>query len=736
MKKLNNSLSKTNIVIYISYFLIGLIVFSWFNSNQILLSGDFAWPLDFKKFFYLTNYIWDDSVNFGYQATRQLASISYSLYGLLFENIFGNTFTQHLFLYFSLIFSGVGTYLLLIQFRIGKLSAYISSFLYMFSPYALSSAWDVSQGANVFYFAFLPFGIYIMLSSLNKTYIDVIKASILLLLLPISFTFSNPVYFLMFIVTLSTVAFIYYFMLEDKKIIINYSIFTTFYIVLNSYWLLPFILSLGLEFSQSTNQAIGISDFYNLKLNSIDIYNAFNGSGVWIIFTTFMNDTYHDYSKLYFDGLFKFILFIPVIIALSLYSFIKNKKLYLISMTLFLISIFVLSALKTEGILYEIWIWMFGVDNYFSRAFRNLYGKFGSVHTLLIVFLVAISIDWLKNSKKSILYLLTILLLILYITFQAKPFFNGSIYRGEANAIPSEIVNIPNEYNELSLLLKNDNNSSDLKRIITLPFPKSYNHMFEWGKDSGFLGAEFAKWYLSKYDSLIYINFLNNFSERLPLLIKYNNKKEFIEFFQEFNIKGVVFHKDIFNDSIVKNNYLIMPKSETISYLLSSDFDLKIDNKFFSYYLLKDELFVPRIVVETKNIISYPTYKKINPTRYEVKVSDIGKDTLIKLSDKFSPMWKIYIKNNNKESSTMNSLFGYLFEEKRELKALHYTTNENNNIWNLSENIQGEFKIVIEYSAQKIVIISRLITIFLFLFAILLLIYNKLSNFNQKVKRI
>ena len=122
----------------------------FYGDGRVLMAGDFAWPLDFARFFELVFSTWDDSYAFGNSAPRQHASLLFSSFGYLLTQLnFNLAVIQIIFLSLSVIICLSGTVQLGRIFGWDEEQNIVFSLLYIFSSISLHY-WAPDHGLNIF----------------------------------------------------------------------------------------------------------------------------------------------------------------------------------------------------------------------------------------------------------------------------------------------------------------------------------------------------------------------------------------------------------------------------------------------------------------------------------------------------------------------------------------------------------------------------------------------------------
>jgi hypothetical protein len=484
------------------YFALAISVCTWFKSESFVLAGDFSWPVYFSNFFHYASYIWDSSVNFGYCASRQLSSFHpYATYGYLLESLIGpGPYVQVLAFYLSYAASGIGMFFLMRKIGIETAGAFIAGVLYMFSPYALAVAWVPAYGIIFPFYCFLPLNLYFFLQFLNHERKD--KKICYLVVSCFSYigvTFSNPAYLIVYMLICTCLGFFQLYNNESSiEKAVNIILYFLFFLLVNSFWIIPLLYDLHGQFSAASNQVASglISDLGTLKINSVSIISALRMTGIWVIGAEQWGDYYYDWHADASSNAYIFLtMSIPLLAFIRLLFITKHKDKYLFPMLLLLIVGIVLNSGYIAGGVLKIAADIFYYSTFVQRAFRSVFTKFGVILVIPLIYMSSSTLDiFLKrfSVKRQITFSSIIIFIFLFIT--AKPFFDGRIIKSEGNQLPSYSVKIPEEY----YTFKSFSNKKQIDaRYLALPIPNSYNQFLQWN-ESGYGGADFLRNFVDK----------------------------------------------------------------------------------------------------------------------------------------------------------------------------------------------------------------------------------------------
>lgn len=681
---------------------LALVVLGWFGHHRFILSGDLGWPQFFSKFFYWSSYVWDGSVNYGYAATRQVSSFHpYALYGWVIQKLLpSGAGVQPLFYYVSFAFSGYGMYLLAGELGLAPLGAVLAGFFYMFSPYAAVVVWVPAYGITFPFYCFLPLVLFFFLKYMRTQ--EVGKKALYVLATSLSYfgtSFSNPAFFLAFVLFIG--AFAVYLLFDEKRAfpevtsgVISYG---GLLVALNAFWIFPLLCNIAGEFSGATNQTAGlISDLETVKLCSVRVADALSMTGLWVLRAGQWGDYYYDWHNLLTRPSFIIGGFVVPFLAVLRCAMIKKypSRMVLLMIAIFLVGILLNSGYIAGGLLKPAADLIYSAS-FLQRAYRSVYLK---VAVFLVIPLVILAADALEIVSRRLWkggkMLLCALVMGLLLATNAKPFIDGTIIKSEGRHLPAARISIPDEYYDLEAY---DSARKLDARYLSLPIPVSYNQMLKW-RQGGYSGGDFLR------------NFLGR-----PLVFQHDGKKMtswLVDCINDphdgcrqllglLNIKYVFQHKDI--SPIGQDYYLVKRPFEP------AGLRTVMANRYFALYDNQDMTdFLPHIyaarstgmvwnVVEEfddfigpagrdirKAIYSYGDseqrsalesltrgvspagndgvpileYKKINPTKYRIRVHRATGTIPLVFSESFDPGWQSFLSGPRTYADSLAALPG------------------------------------------------------------------------------
>jgi len=459
-------------------------------------------------------------------------------------------------------------------------------------------------------------------------------------------SYSNPTFFIIFIIFTILVTILFLNTDQNKKQILRkYLVFLVCYILFNLFWILPFSANIQTEYEGASNEPAGlISDVETMELNSVSMLDAIRITGFWALQGEEAGDYYYDWhnsvkSPIYIC--FSFILIILILLQLFSINKKKQKKIVIFMMMVFIIGILLTSGFKTGEILENINKIIFS-SNFISRGFRNIFTKLGIFLVLPWSYLIASALDsFIKKISKIKKVAVILIFLLCYILIIGFPLINGEVIRKDGSFLPSLNVKIPEEYYSLK---KFDSSKKLDFRYISFPLPRSYGQSLRW-LDGGYNGADFIRTFLSR--PIIYQNSRNFVLEEIVKNIN-NNQKNIIELFSFLNIKYVLQHEDVYR--LVRDRYLTQKDIST------NEAKNILSNRYFKVSSLNILNYLPHIYTPKSIIIAdkYPGVlsRVVDQNDYQIRIA-------------------VYLKNTIKDDSKFN-IIGNVLQNFEDLPILEY----------------------------------------------------------------
>lgn len=515
-------------------FLISIIIYSWFNTGQIISnnSEEDLNILHSQKSAEYYSTVWYP-VGTGFKIAFYIPRYPvFAALGVL--EIAGiPAFLRQAFLLVVIMMVGMFSMYLLIRkgFYMGNPVAIIGSIFYFLNIYSLTQIWKRFLYHHMFAWAYLPLFILLWIK-----WISTRKLSWLVIFLISSlfftYAFGNPV----FLLTIWAPAFIFVLacLWTERKnrkqfilIIINSLVGLILWSVVNIWWLYP-TLSLGSSWTQQTGQTF-LGDFNSLQAVS----KSFPLNEILLLRQSWYLGHGNDWYDFYHNPLIYLIsIFILAIAVLGFLKLRKNHyRKYLAGVAL--IGLFI-SKGTNFPLGYVFYYFLFSTFP-MTVALRNSYEKFGLVWLLPYAIFFSYGTYWLfleiKNRYKKIVFIA--LALFLTCVVLVYPMWNGDIFP------PKHRVNVPQYYIEANNYLNQKSTSAFENRVFHIPFLETLEKLtYSWG----YVGEDPSA-NLFDFESVSQpsIPFYNTFYKILP---QYMMDKNFPHVLELLGVENVILHKD------------------------------------------------------------------------------------------------------------------------------------------------------------------------------------------------
>lgn len=580
--------------------LIGLLTLTWFRGNFIIDTLDFSFPYDRWMYFKRLFFIWNNSNSLGFLDSRIFANlIPYGLLVGLFEAIqIPLALGEFLFVFLCFSGAGISMYFFCIQLKLNKNVAFLAALFYLFNPFAFSFIWPL-RSLFILSYAFIPLALAHLLFLIQKK--ELLKKDIVihatLIFIALTSSFSNPAIFAIYLIPAVIFCGFYGIARQSTRSFVILFASVGLITLLSTFWLLPFLSSITVEYENASPKISGESDLKALELSSKTALDSYSMTGFWALTSSYRDDPYfpwHDRFDSLAGILLRYFVFLGVVLyaLLAKPSFIKYSLL-----TLTLGGIFFLTG--TKDLLPEIKIFLFDTIPGIIRAFRSLETKVSPI--LLLGMLPAAAAGLLLFSEKFGKKALFIILsgFTAYILYLGWPAIDGSIIYPGGNVTPSSRVKIPKYYEEARQWF--DTKDKNFK-LISVPISTVYLTAYDW--ENGFVGTNPDRYLFGK------TTLTNNTGENfiIPNTIANTLSEGKFGFEKIFRVAGLasikylVLHHDAKWDYIRDNKYWKNSTSEQLKLLAQSSDSVNFGQ--LSIVPVPDLLF-HNILYSPDNIYSY-----------------------------------------------------------------------------------------------------------------------------------
>lgn len=458
MKKIEN-------IILISFlFVLSFVPFLWLSGGQLVLGYDAVFPLNPIAFLTDRLYSWTTTQGFSMdQSGIQGSLIIHFIDSIPYFFGFSAEYAQKIvfsFWFFAILFSSF-IFIIRIErsgFVKSRYLRYFFPVLYTFNFYLLQAWWAIERTKFSLVVALpLIFSIILPMVKEKLSVWRIFRYSVLCALILSIFNGGGwvglPLFGGLFVMLGCYYVFFTFIFLLNKKIkevvLINlfFVFFILWYILLNAYTLLPFMLttikSYG-EIVESSGGITGLIDWSRYISDNVSLLNLFRLQGIpdW-----YNAGRFHPYSSVYLNN--PFFIFISFLIPLSLFlSFIKKHRKEAIIIPFFLLTL-IISAFLTAGahpplgFIFE--FLMRTVPGFV--VFRSAIFKFGYAYWFSISFFIGLALSnylvfliyKIKNTKLSNLTVIVAPIIICLILLYYFPYITGNIFRIESTSVSTRV---------------------------------------------------------------------------------------------------------------------------------------------------------------------------------------------------------------------------------------------------------------------------------------------------------
>jgi hypothetical protein len=689
----------------IIFLLISLTAFYWLKNGLPIAFGDSGLTMfyNFSKEFSSNLYVWNNLISTGTSNGVSITLLPLDFFYKILENLgIQSAFKEAIGLSLLFFVSFIFCYLLILeifeQSDNKKIIAFFSAIFYVIGPLTILTYLYRFQ-YSLYILPAAPAIFFFVIRGLKTRNLFFNSFYVAMTFFIFSFAFFNIAYMLpvLFII----ISYVIYYLIKNisnkstRDYILKFSILSiVLTLILNLWWILPFISSLQYSFSTATQsinplQTLQITSANYIRLFSIFQFTPYVNDGMWLWKINSFKDIYY---SLFFSLISIF--FISIIVSSLLQKINKHKGEILFFSIFLLIGIFLGKGLLDPfGNIFQ---FLF-MNIPFFQAFRDPLDKFTILIILAATPLFGLGMEriYTKISKKSNSHsigLISLALISLFLFgFYIFPFWSGQIISSNVNlgngANTSVFTKIPQYYANADSWLEEQNYNF---KLISLPL-NSYGALtYKW--KSGYEGGDFS-WLLFSKPVISSMDFgLNTPALYIQDSIEKNSSLSKIA--SLLDVKYIIISKDIDTTNGNYQNGGLTPQNLIIQFLANQT-GISFYNSFglLDFYNVSDKYFLPHIYtansyIITNNITSmlnlvnqnyfnpgnsviffnnslnneniskfkemsldesnyHPqiSFKEINPTKYEVNIENATKPFFLVFSESYDPQWKAYIGN-------------------------------------------------------------------------------------------
>lgn len=673
-----------------------LIVLLWFHKGLLFAGGEDQLPFyNITRSFNLYRYVWVNT-DTGFYRIANLPFIPIFWFLNYFYKLGVNGTILQAVIFFLLISTGmISVYFLLKETLVdqsGKNKLYLFSFLgalfYLLNPFSMEQIWGRGLYIQFFSFAMVPAFLYLFIRGLNKRrfFFGIAAAFITAIFSP---AFSHPA--IVITVWAGAVIYLIFFIFKQginkKNILFPLSFFfitLVSWVLFNFFWFYTIYKSSGETYSILLNSANNIASLQGVSRNApFGAVIRLTHEG-FVYINKFYGDIYLSIPFLLISW------FIPLIAIFS-WNRLKMFSNFGFYLSFFLVSLFI--SLGSNPPLGWLLTWLFQLIPPL-QALRNPYEKFGINLLVAYIPFLMLGLDTLsrkiehKINKKVEGFIILVGIIILCVIY-VWPLWTGQ-FAGGIKINPW--VKVPNYYEQANKWL---NDQGREFKILELPLNPGDGIKYSW--DHPFAGAEPSEFLFDKssinrsshFNMGYYNGLLSGFGqEKIPNSttdINFDNKS-LVDNLSKLNVKYIILHKDTdykYSNSIspeIVEEYL--KKEEKIKKVITFD---KLD-----IYQAEIPSYIAEIFAEKVNL----TFTKINPTLYQIKVTDAKAPYNLIFLQQFDRNWELSI--NNETLSSHEQTLGYA------------------NSWRVDKN--GSYSLQIRFRLQDYVDLGIRVSVYAVLF--------------------
>jgi hypothetical protein len=686
-KRENKIIIDILLLFFVSFFLISSTIFS----KGIIMAGDWSVPateVQVEKYSEQGMFSWIQIGNLFGMRQSSFASIPFQIAVKLCSvlGIYGGNFNK-LLLFFLFSFAGISMYSFLKFLEIRRPMAIFGGIIYITAPVFFDYT-IMGWIFVVFVMGLMPLAAMYFIKAVRKN--NIRYAFISGIIYALSIIQSQALFWFMIIFIL-----LGFYLIKDKKTffvyIKNLTIVIALFFLLNSYWILGLILlpDASIKGSNVVNSSISLGTSANLR--PLHILRLFGGLANYQ-YETILGD-----SKL---ALLSFL--VPILVASSLFIIKKEKKIARITLAFWLIGsvpFFMYLLNFYRGILFYM---------PFSNVIRD-FARFTVLSTFAYAVLIAIVLNFVfleKDKDKRYKYVLAIIIFLWF--FSIFPWWRGELTNWEISANADMRLRSKIFSDEYFSVEKDFYQKKLDQKAFYLPM----GGMMDFVNDPKYYGAYreiqdiFASY--SPIPGVLAISDRNNgYSDAYIGLIK-KQKEGLYENTLLSDVKYFVVRKDmVINDTeILDNLKSAEEKGLILKYFDGKDVLVYSKKEFLPHFYTPKDVILPkrsidqlsRITVgngyDVRSAIFYDRYnkmkgklmkqikdeiatvapstelprndnptlefKKINPTKYRIRVHNASGVFPLVFSESFHDGWRAYIApDQNSKLKVQSSLNNY-----------------------------------------------------------------------------
>lgn len=524
-----------------------VLVSLWFKDGYIMGTAEGGIPFyDLGRYYDVTKDAWTDFGLGNSTGTITASKVTYGFLSIVESAGVPGYLTQALFIFFMLISSGVGVFLLVkeVDQKITNFTAIFGVFFYWFNPISLVNTWNRFLINHIVFFAFLPLALFFYLKGLRerKLYYSVFLG---VLSIVYSYVFISPAFSILLWCLLFLTSTIFCFLEPKSKQLVwfylTYFFLNLFVFILFNFWWISPLLSF---YALGTYQA-STSTFFTTYGNVSALTDLSQRLGQFFNNLRFIHGDFfvsENSWREYYNSIFVVILGY-LVLAIIFYGLFKGRK---VKGVLLFGLVFVLSLFLMAGNQYPFGdFFQFAFVNIPTlQVFRNPFEKFGFIFVLSSTVLFVYGLNSLMVSPLTRLMKISVigLLTVLVVLFWGYPYWSGVVFTSiDAPSNQNEVgykVTVPGYYKEVDSWFKMQ---GDNYRVLVLPIgDEGITHI--WSK--GYSGIDITYALLST-PAVSFNSTIPNYYDFVERIKYYQLSPKILEFARFANFRYILWRGDI-----------------------------------------------------------------------------------------------------------------------------------------------------------------------------------------------
>lgn len=558
----------------------------FYQNGRMLVGGEGSYYLDYLQFFKRYAFAWQNYVMGIYSTSLDFA---YVFHMIILQIFLKDERILNFISIFSIYFLPfLAVYLLSLEFKIKPWLAFLISAFYLANPFMVNFLKSINQW-NMLAAYILPAFFLIIFKFYQKQWPLFVIFGLHSLFF--SFTNANPptmvIYQLAIILFVTLVSVYYEGEIKFKRVLKTYLTVILSFFLFNLWWIANWFY-IFLDVSRGYSEGMALS----ILRGSGEFVPAF-----WRTFTLTNLLDYplsgkFDYLNQYYALRAGFII-LAIPLLLIIFSIVKNEfKNKFQSVLIFSLIGAGLLANGVHGLLGRVYEFMILNLPLFS-IFKSAGEKWG----ILFVFLLTLYfIILFKDFKRERFYLITLVLFLVYIFYNLKPYLSF-------NFIPDSYYKVTSSrifYNKPEYLALRDKINQDLGqyRVLSLPGSLNYQVALKMDNDKYYTGNDPI---LNNTNKPFIAPYNGNFDQRFPVLFDSLSDQNYLSLLGLYNLKKIVVNKDVFAWFGLREKESLLEIEKILNKNLKQNL---YQNGSINLYDISDNYYLPRFYIPDEIVYS------------------------------------------------------------------------------------------------------------------------------------